>query len=365
MAAAPASSTSSSTETAGAYFDGQSSRRRDVVARLADGLEICEDGAVLARWPYDDLRGIDGAAGHLRLRCASAPELARLELADAPFIAALEGRARKLKLGRETGRGLARIVLWSLLAAASILLTAIYGVPLIAAAATPLVPLGAERFLGLAVEKEVRALFGERDCHGRAGDAAMEKLVGALARQGGVALNGPPGVLKSRIANAFALPGGKVFVLSALIDKAENVDELAGVLAHELGHVAHRDGLRMLIQTGGTSFLFGLLFGDVTGSSVIIFAGRTLVDARYSRDAEYAADGFAIDAMQGLGRSAKPMGEFLLRVTGRQGDDVFAMFASHPLSQDRLDRMSKADRGSPGAPLLDDAEWRAIKEMCE
>ena len=76
-------------------------------------------------------------------------------------------------------------------------------------------------------------------------------------------------------------------------------------------------------------------------------------------------DGFAIDAMQGLGRSAKPMGEFLLRVTGRQDNDLFAMFASHPLSQDRLVRMSQADRGMTGGALLDAAEWQAAKDFCK
>ena len=80
----------------------------------------------------------------------------------------------------------------------------------------------------------------------------------------------------------------------------------------------HRDSLRTIIQTGGTSFLIGLLFGDVTGGGAMVFVGRSLFDASYSRDAERAADAFAIDVMHKLGRSAKPMGEFLFRVTGAE-----------------------------------------------
>ena len=55
-----------------------------------------------------------------------------------------------------------------------------------------------------------------------------------------------PVVLRSNVANAFALPGGRVYVLAPLLAKSETPDELAGVLTHELGHVAHRDGLRRL-----------------------------------------------------------------------------------------------------------------------
>lgn len=352
--------------TQGTFFDGLSSTRHRVSVRIAQALEMHENGVLLAQWPLDALRRLDGASVPVRLLCTTAPELARLELVDAAFIASLADRCRNLDQARTAARGSTkRIVLLSLAAAASIIITAIYGVPLVAAAITPLIPASAERFIGTAVENQVKAVFGDKTCTGKGGEAALAKLVAMLERQGGLAMSRAPSVLQSKVPNAFALPGGKVFLLSTLLDKAQNADELAGVLAHELGHVAHRDGMRMLIQTGGTSFLIGLLFGDITGSSVVIFAGKTLLDARYTREAEFAADGFAIDAMNGLGRSAKPMGEFLLRVTGKQSDDALAMFASHPFSEDRLARMSAADHGITGPPLLDDAEWQALKDICK
>jgi len=77
---------------------------------------------------------------------------------------------------------------------------------------------------------------------------------------------------------------------TGLLAKAENADEIAGILAHELGHLRHRDGTRNLIYNGGTSFLIGLLFGDITGSGALIFASRSLVTASYSREAEQNAD---------------------------------------------------------------------------
>jgi predicted Zn-dependent protease len=164
--------------------------------------------------------------------------------------------------------------------------------------------------------------------------------------------------------NAFALPGGKVYLLEGLLKKARNPDEVAGVLAHELGHVHNRDNMRKVIQAGGTSFLIGLLFGDLTGSSAIIFVGQTLFDASYTRDAEREADRFAIETMRKLGRSAKPMGEFLVRITGPESSKTTSIFSSHPLSKERLNRMSADTSPITGPEILSAAEWRALKNIC-
>src|SRR5207248_8127416 len=138
--------------------------------------------------------------------------------------------------------------------------------------------------------------------------AAFAKLVDKLKVAGGLEMPLVAHVLSSKTPNAYALPGGRVYMLNGLLMKAKTPDEVAGVLAHELGHVQHRDGLRRIIQTGGTSFLFGLLFGDVMGGGAVIFAARSVLNASYSRDAERAADAFAVETMHKLGRSPKPMG---------------------------------------------------------
>src|SRR5581483_11374387 len=107
----------------------------------------------------------------------------------------------------------------------------------------------------------------------------------------------------------------------------------------------------------------GLLFGDVTGSGALVFASRSLVTASHSREAEEGADSFAIDVMHKLGRSPKPMGELLFRVTGKEASNLSIM-ASHPLTEDRLKRMTAEDRPVSGPPLLTDKEWAALKGIC-
>jgi Zn-dependent protease with chaperone function len=170
--------------------------------------------------------------------------------------------------------------------------------------------------------------------------------------------------VNSGIKNAFALPGGRIYLFDGLLQVAQAPDEIAGVLAHEMGHVKNRDAMRRLIETGGTSFLFGLLFGDVTGSGAVILASRELLESSYSRDVEARADGVAIDVMHGLGRSLRPMGELLMRVTGDQKDSRWSFLASHPMTGDRMQRFLREDRPETGRPILDFGEWRALKAIC-
>jgi hypothetical protein len=342
------------------FYDGTSNRKRSVTLRFADALEIVEDGAVIATWPYADVRRADGKKG-LRLLCTSALPLARLEIADPKAAAQLASHCPQLDAGRgpaQTGR----IVAWSLAAAVSIVLVTIYGIPLLADRIAPLVPFAVEKRIGEAVDRQARAVFGGQNCTRPEGQAAFDKMMTKIKTAGGFDAPVQAHVLSSNIVNAYALPGGKVYLLDGLIQRAKNADEVAGVMAHELGHAQQRDGLRKIIQTGGSSFLIGLLFGDVTGGSAVLFAARSIVDASYSREAESRADAFTIKAMHGLGRSPRPMGEFLVRVTG--GGRISTVIDSHPLSADRLDRMKKADRGETGPPILTDAEWQALKTIC-
>ncbi|QOZ27859.1 M48 family metallopeptidase [Bradyrhizobium sp. CCBAU 51753] len=357
--AAPAGATS-------VYFDGTSNRRRAVAPKLSDALEIREDGEVLARWAYADIRRADSPSGLLRLSCMTAPALARLEIRDETLAAKLVTLCRQLDDNLPNRKGVAAIVGWSLAAAVSIVLVVLFGVPLAADRLTPLVPDSFERRLGDVAAAQVKVVFDGKPCDNAAGQAAFEKLVGALRQSAGLDNSLQSGVLETSVANAFALPGGKVYLFDGLLAKAESPDEVAGILAHELGHLRHRDSMRELIHNGGTSFLIGLLFGDITGSGALIFASRSLVTSSYSRDAETNADSFAIETMHRLGRPAKPMGELMFRVTGKEAGKGLSIVSSHPLTEDRLARMSKADAGATlnGPPLLSAAEWQALKGIC-
>jgi Zn-dependent protease with chaperone function len=346
------------------YFDGTSSRRHLVTLAFNDRLEFHEDGHTLAAWAFADIRRADSPAGTLRVSCLTAPALARLEIRDTAAAAELASRCLQLDENVPGRAGVAKIVGWSLAATLSIVAVIWIGVPLAADRLTPLLPQTFERRLGDVAEQQVKILFGGKVCENASGQAAFSKLVDAVRDSAGLDTSIQSHVLATPVPNAFALPGGKVYVFSGLLAKADNADEVAGVLAHEFGHLRHRDNMRNLIYNGGTSFLIGLLFGDITGSGALIFASRSLVTASYTREAEQNADTFAIDVMHRLGRPTKPMGELIFRVTGKQGDNTLSILSSHPLTEDRLKRMSEEDRSPSGPPLLSKAEWASLKAIC-
>jgi predicted Zn-dependent protease len=353
---------------AAVFFDGRSSRRRVVTLAFRDRLEIADSdvpgGTPLAAWAYDAVRRVDGANGALRLACIAAPPLARLELRDAAE------RANVIRLCRALdGPGSAapvpvwRIIAASIAAAAAIIGLAWFGMPLLADRLASVMPYSWERPLGAAVDSQVRTIFGST-CERPAGVTALRKLVGRLQTAAQLRIAPEPVVLRSQMANAFALPGGRVYLLSHLLTISESPDELAGVLSHELGHVAHRDGLRRLIRNGGTSFLVGLMFGDVTGSGAVLMAGRAVLSASYSRADEGKADAFAVTIMHGLGRPTAPLGALLQRITAGHAEPP-ALLRDHPLTPERKAMLEAENIAPTGPALLNDSEWQDLKRICD
>ncbi|GLH81639.1 metalloendopeptidase [Bradyrhizobium sp. SSBR45G] len=346
------------------YFDGRSNRRQNVTIGFANQLVLRSPDNFVS-WPYDDIRRVDGPSGTLRVSCLSASPLARLEIREPALAAELVGRCSHIDQNSLTRGAVARIVGWSLAAVASIIAVVLVVLPFAADRLTPLVPPTMERHLGEAAVVQVQTLFGDKLCDEAAGQAAFAKLVTALRRPAGLDDTIASQVLDTPIPNAFALPGGRFFLFRGLLDKANDPDEVAGVLAHELGHLKHRDNLRLLIHNGGSSFLIGLLFGDITGAGAAIFATRAMISASYSREAEEGADSFAIEVMHKLGRPTRPMGELMFRITGREDGKRPSLWSSHPLTEDRLARMRAEDRPATGAPLLSAEEWKALKGICK
>jgi Zn-dependent protease with chaperone function len=346
------------------YYDGMSNRRRAVTLAFADQLEINENARPVAAWSFADIRRADAPSGTLRLTCLAAPALARLEIRDPVVATELTARCTRLDENIPGRHGVWAIIGWSLAATVSIVGVVLFGVPLAADRLTPLVPQALERRLGEVSDGQVKTVFGGKICDNASGQAAFSKLVNALREAVGLDTSVQSAVLSSPVPNAFALPGGKIYLFRGLLAKAENADEIAGVLAHELGHLKHRDNMRALIYNGGTSFLIGLLFGDITGSSAVIFASRSIVTASYTREAEQNADTVSIDVMHKLGRPTKALGELLFRVTGKEGDKGLSFLANHPLTEDRLARMRREDAPPSGPPLLSAQEWASLKAIC-
>lgn len=142
--------------------------------------------------------------------------------------------------------------------------------------------------------------------------------------------------------NAFALPSGDVVVFDQLVELANSNDEVAGVIAHELGHVAYRHGLRQLIQSSLVSFVVGIYFGDV--SSMAASLGALALESRYSREFEHEADAYAARTMLAAGRGTEPLAAMLERMEKIQtakgvGAFRWEILSTHPDTTERIARL--------------------------
>ncbi|MBT5263966.1 MAG: M48 family metalloprotease [Rhodospirillaceae bacterium] len=158
-------------------------------------------------------------------------------------------------------------------------------------------------------------------------------------------------ILNSPTVNAFALPGGYVYVTRGLLALAGNEAELAGVLAHEIGHVTARHAAQRYSRSVATVLgagLLGAVIGD-RGVSEIINTGADLYLRGYSRDQEYEADTLGVRYLTRAGYDPGAMASFLTkmreharleaRIQGRERDpDGFDLLATHPRTLERVQR---------------------------
>ncbi len=358
------------------YFDGTCSARHDVlVEATAAGLRIGAAGhRLLDEWLYPELRRLAAPDGVLRLGRSGETLLARLEVRDAALASAIEERAVTLDRGGAAERALRRkVVGFSLAAVVSLLATAIFGVPALSSRLMPLIPFSVEQKLGNAIDKHIGASLDDRHlgaafaCGGgpgeTAGRAALQSLVARLATAAALPVPLRVDVVRRPEPNAFALPGGHIYVYQGLIDQAQSPDELAGVLAHEIGHVAHRDGTRTVLQTAGLSFLFGMMLGDFVGGGAVVIAAKTVLKSSYSRRVEAAADAYSVGLMTQAGGDPRALGVILARIVSDK-DAGMKLLRDHPETRDRIAAIDAIAQAAATAPLLDAADWSAIKQIC-
>ena len=179
-------------------------------------------------------------------------------------------------------------------------------------------------------------------------------------------------VVDTKEVNAFALPGGWLYVNRGLIAAAENESELAGVIAHEIGHVVGRHGARQITRRYGLAVLVELALGGGEGSSLAreiagqfaaVGAGLTLL--KYGRDAEREADHFAVEETYAAGIDPNGMATFfekLMALHESEPDGVAAWFSTHPPTGERISNVRRDIRSLPQKPGLK-ADSRRFQEI--
>ena len=151
-------------------------------------------------------------------------------------------------------------------------------------------------------------------------------------------------VVDAKEVNAFAVPGGYVYVNRGLIERAQNMSQLAGVLGHEIGHVVRRHSVKQMEQMQGAQVGVGLacVLTSVCNSQIgqtAINVGGTALFAKFSRGDEAQADEEGVKNTIRAGISPKGIPEMfriLLDERATKPAAVEAWFATHPLEEDRV-----------------------------
>jgi Zn-dependent protease with chaperone function len=140
-------------------------------------------------------------------------------------------------------------------------------------------------------------------------------------------------------ANAFALPSGIIVMTDELVALAQRDEELVAVLAHEIGHVRGRHGLRMILQSAGVSVLALAVLGDLGSASALAALIPGLIHAKHSRAFETEADEFAKQWLRDHAIDESHFDSMLCRLADGEADDDedtrFDFLSSHPPTSQR------------------------------
>lgn len=179
-------------------------------------------------------------------------------------------------------------------------------------------------------------------------------------------------VLDRKPVNAFALPGGYVFIHRGLLKKAESGSEVAGVLAHEIQHVLKRHGMRRVVRSLGFMLAVRIIFGDVGGFSDLVARGAVqLGSLKYDREQEDEADMEGVKLMYRAGIDPRGLPRFFSRLAKKEAKmsdtekTLLPILSTHPPSAERRKRILRyiEKRGLPDKIKRFDT-FKEVKNLC-
>jgi predicted Zn-dependent protease len=244
----------------------------------------------------------------------------------------------------------------------------VWAVMTVSAAAISLVSVQEEIEIGRQVNAQVRKQMPE------VRDEQVVTYIRGIGRRL-VSHAGGPGfpysfsVADYREINAFALPGGPIWVNRGVLHTATNESQLAGVMAHEIAHISQRHAADQLTKATVANFglgLLGAILGNDGGATATRVAAGFLANGlflKFSRDDEREADRAGLQMMRKAGWDARGMVELfevLRQESRRDPHRVEMFFSTHPSPVDRISRL-QADVGQSRRGTRDSRQFQAIK----
>lgn len=401
------------------YYDGRSAKARPVriMPETAEALRISDaaDGFQSIIWPAADIvptGSLHDFPMHLRRKNDTGERLAIEDPTSRHFMENWLGpwlkqqRALKIRNWLVAGG-----VAWVLIALIWVNMDAVLNVTV------SFIPESWEHELGRESKEQIARILtltpvGEIPwCHDPQGTAALQRLTARLempmTADPDAASAGParapseaapetapesyPGedirpveisVLKSKMVNAFALPGRHIVVTSAMIEEAQTQDELAGVLAHEMGHVTERHSTKRVLRAYGIGLIFQLVAGQGELFNAMGGLGNTLVQSKFSRADEALADRLAVERMAASGMDGAALADLFERIQAQERDEmgegpdvsILEYLNDHPSFDARIaeirelahDLAKEEPLETPAlrTPPLAEQDWAALKGIC-
>lgn len=323
------------------YFDGKTSRAHHVTLSVEDGVALL-DGDAQRSCPIADLR-VSERVRHAP-RKVTFPDEAYLEVQDTQafdaLLASTGHRDSAVVRMQQSWRG----ALAAFAATAIVLVLAyLYGLPLAAEGIANMLPSKTEQAIS-------RGMLSFMDRRLLAPSALPPVRQTAIVERFRLLTAPQPDVpdytivfRKSRIGpNAFALPSGEIVLTDELVALMDNDDQVAGILAHELGHLHERHLMRRIVQSSAIGAAATAIFGDA--SALVANIPTLMLDLKYSRDAEREADDYAIAMMKKNGIPLSQLAESFkkLKSATGDGDDVSPYLSTHPPTDERIARIENA-----------------------
>lgn len=371
----------------GRFFDGESGQRLDVelsVDTSAQTLKLEHPDLPMGSqyWPLDAIRALSDNAREdqlvLSLRADASLDsglirTARLSISDPDMVSILTRLCPDMNR-RDLPSGTARKVVTRIGAAVGALALMIFVIlPAMANTLANFIPIEREVAYGRTVVNQMERFMGGNRagglvCANEDGVAALEAMTERLTSAVDLQYDLDVAVFDHKMVNAFAAPGGHIVLVRGLIDKASSPDEVAAVLAHEIGHVEARDTTRNALRAAGSAGLLALVLGDFAGGSAVVVVAEYTLNASYTREAEAAADVFALEMLEASGTDAGALATFFDSLAGleRSGPDLPVYLSSHPETAARADAARAFAQGQGRtSPILNADEWAALQNICK
>lgn len=240
----------------------------------------------------------------------------------------------------------------------------LWGIPIAAPLIAKVVPTSWEKPLGQYVIQEI--IPNNEECISPAGQKALQKMVSKLSQNTSIQNNVDVKVVKSgeKDINAFAVPGNYIIILSGLLSYADNPDEVAGVLAHEMSHVIKHHPTEGILRKTGMHLILTGAFGSSADYA------SEMLHLKYTRENEQQADDMAVTLLNQAKVNVKHFEKFFEKMAS-QGNviedniEIFQYFSDHPGLLDRIQHIQKNVVSTKTEPILNKQEWENLKKICQ